>query len=541
MRGGADGQFSVELEGNQQNRLLYEYRQIFKYFTVKRNHSLRYPILNDDIINRILTAIIFFDKKDVLYHYRCQMPVGQGGFHVGLLSLQQPPYLKISMHDYMQPFDNNGFLYVYDCGSIPKEFIIREVNGLIKKRKPHKIDMLFLSHFDCDHICGTPNLLAKRKGLKVNTIVIPYVDDAERLLAFGRAIIDVEDGNGRIDSFFREMIINPITTLQSYEPEIIIQIMGEDDEPPAGLEPREQILDDEDGSFRRILVPSNGTLSLQSNIWEKPTSSNGRVFISKNNEFEVDSASISTRWRLKPWVRKINSITLDNFKRAVETQVSWTHGSFDSEISKSDTMRNLVTKHRTKVATAYKNTFGDKNLTSLCLFSGPDASSKINAATILPYYPFSSKNDVAWIGTGDIPLKKSNDINDFEAAYKGELSDIVTYMFPHHGSIENSDPSRLPTAAYFRVVSADPSHEWEHPHSDLVKAATGHGNKFRHVRTIKLSAFAEAMILYPKPEDHKLPNLYVFAKITRKNILLSSVDQTSVDTQQPQPVTTIDL
>lgn len=60
------------------------------------------------------------DDPRSFYHVRRQMPVGQGGFHVGgLRFLTAHPWNDLPGHRAAR-FTNAEILYVYDCGSEPK-------------------------------------------------------------------------------------------------------------------------------------------------------------------------------------------------------------------------------------------------------------------------------------------------------------------------------------------------------------------------------------------------------------------------------------
>lgn len=85
-------------------------------------------------------------------HRRYIYPVGQGGFAVENIL---------------------GYTVAYDCGSITNQGMLEScidyAAGTFKT-----IDVLFLSHFDKDHVNGLTYLLSKAKVLKAYT---PKIDD----------------------------------------------------------------------------------------------------------------------------------------------------------------------------------------------------------------------------------------------------------------------------------------------------------------------------------------------------------------------------
>lgn len=68
-------------------------------------------------------------------------PIGQGGFH-------------------SETFDAES--YVYDCGARP-QINITIIDDYVSSVKSEKIKIItiFISHFDCDHVNGIPELIEK--------------------------------------------------------------------------------------------------------------------------------------------------------------------------------------------------------------------------------------------------------------------------------------------------------------------------------------------------------------------------------------------
>lgn len=85
-------------------------------------------------------------------HYRVIFPIGQGGF----------------------AFENIGSTSVmYDCGSISSPARLEMYIDCLKERGVKKIDYLFISHFDIDHVNGIQYLLTS--GIKVVNAVMSYI------------------------------------------------------------------------------------------------------------------------------------------------------------------------------------------------------------------------------------------------------------------------------------------------------------------------------------------------------------------------------
>jgi Metallo-beta-lactamase superfamily len=98
---------------------------------------------------------------------RRQHPIGQGNFHTASISLE-----ATEQHPTEEKFN-----YVYDCGSDNYSALNREIGVFVHSNK--KVDALFISHLDSDHVSGLDRLIA---GIEIDTVYLPYVDDMLTLM-----------------------------------------------------------------------------------------------------------------------------------------------------------------------------------------------------------------------------------------------------------------------------------------------------------------------------------------------------------------------
>ena len=106
---------------------------------------------------------------------RTQYPVGQGCFHAGRVS-----WIR---EDSRSPDD---FHYVYDCGSSDGSTTLHDAVVEWRRQTP-RLDALFVSHLDTDHVNGIDRLLA---SVMVDTVYIPYVDAATHVLDIVEAEVE---------------------------------------------------------------------------------------------------------------------------------------------------------------------------------------------------------------------------------------------------------------------------------------------------------------------------------------------------------------
>jgi hypothetical protein len=203
---------------------------------------------------------------------------------------------------------------------------------------------------------------------------------------------------------------------------------------------------------------------------------------------------------LIPYVDRVDGEVVDSFQRFAEILLNWAPGSFATEVADPVVRRDLVTRHRSKMARAYKHAFKNKNTTSLSLYSGPADPQAAGAVQIWPPAAAAETAKIAWLGTGDADLKDPRAIDRFEAHYRDVIEYVSTFMLPHHGSIHNSDPQRLVSNADRWVVAAQSAHNFEHPAKLLTDAVKGRGRDLQHVKSNLLSAFDEVAVVFWPPK-----------------------------------------
>lgn len=411
------------------------------------------------------------DAQKIIGHQRHQLPVGQGGFHVGTLSK-----LGNAEADWRAAIDRDAiadadFLYVYDCGSDPLDGALEEIERVVTKRTSRHLDMLFVSHFDRDHISGIPHLLHSEKGLKVDTIVMPYLEPVDRLMAFARTV-HVET-SAETAEFHAGLVVDPIGAMQGFEPRVIILVAPSEDE----------------GEFRGISRPpaeppesapgrAPWKVEVDGHRWGgyPPIQTQDGATVLARGYFQI-MADGTGGWSLKPYVRRAALADREAFATAVEVLLRWPRGSFATKVEDNAERQLLVTKHREQIGRAAKWAFKDKNQTSLSLHSGPLDTRYCGA--VYGDLPVSAQARIGWLGTGDAGLRDASDVDRFRQHFRDELPFVSTFVLPHHGSIHNFDPVQPAVIVELMVAAADPTRDnWLHPDPAIVAAIEASGAKF---------------------------------------------------------------
>ena len=435
-------------------------------------------------------------------HNRRQMPVGQGGLHAGALKMfDVADPLDCILHDGVEAFGRGDIRYIYDCGSEPKRQVTAETGILLAKCPDRSLDLLFLSHFDRDHMNGIPRLLRKSDGFRVDTIILPYIDMAERIAALARAFARSQAFGGKIDGFFKDMVFDPGRALARFRPRRIIFVRPTEGEgPPPGTDPVDppefgprRETGREKRGFDLLLKPAfPGDPHRTMLVTALPSSAGEQQLEVMNAAVVAIDPAWSALWKFLPYARAADPAALACFRGLVEDLFQWPTGEFDLHIGEPSVRKKMVTKFRTKMSAIYLKAFADKNLGSMSLYSGPAAPASFDALAWEPPLAGDPLTKIGWFGTGDLHLECPAERGAFLSFYGSDVDHASTVLLPHHGSIENSDPANLIGTADNYAAAADPVHPWKHPHWKLEEAAEAAGAVFKHVRRWPDTGFDEA-------------------------------------------------
>lgn len=410
-----------------------------------------------------------------VYHTRVQYPAGQGFFHVG------------TFHDALAPVS-----FLYDCGSrtgaAARDESIRGLRYSEVLGNPQR-DLAFVSHLHADHFNGLPIL--NRAGRMPRTLVLPYLDDIDRLITFATDEDESEDENSQ--AFIQDVVVNGVPALmQHLDVERVYEVFGSD-EPPAELRdaPSDETPLPEEPEAESTISPEPGRdiLSLGA----------GRFALSHAIPFIVSSSIAKQRgitgfWLLKPYVEHPTGDTRKQFLEGLSKSLPKTalgNQTIEQWITQPSNRLALMTKYKGLLRAAYGGA-GRLNATSMSLYSGPCDPENVHRQR-----PFTERQywerGGAWMGTGDAVL--AGDSLDSFLAHYGEVTGLVsTLTSPHHGSKENSG-NELYTALSpdSVVIAASPRSTYKHPDQPVVHAIANAGARLIVVNESIQSLFRESL------------------------------------------------
>jgi glyoxylase-like metal-dependent hydrolase (beta-lactamase superfamily II) len=391
---------------------------------------------------------------------RHQHSVGQGCFHSGAVN----------------EGSGSELTYIYDCGAMTlyRKAREREVRGYLKLRgRNSTLGILFLSHVHADHVNGVTQLLKDKKRLKVDTIMMPLINVAERLMAFARtASVDASSAS---EPFYRDFIVDPVAAcVANFAPRQIIMVRrggsggapgsgpGDDLAPPDG--PPIMGLETEKGlSWKlvgtgsvRAINPKDTSGSVGSTQYEVPDTTAVKVVAAAGGE-----------WLLAPFVDPMVRKSRKAFLDELAVQCSVPKPRIRAWLKVTSNVERLVTVDRKKLVAAYARVAKDFNVTSMCLYSGParDTASGLRRGRFGNFGRISASGErPGWLGTGDAALKDPKRRNAMLRHYGRLLREVGTLLLPHHGSDHNFHANLLKRIRpEICVASADDYSNWKHP------------------------------------------------------------------------------
>lgn len=371
-------------------------------------------------------------------------PVGQGLFSYGVIKL----------------LDNREiFSWVYDCGtSSSQKLVTNSISQLCLLKKRKRIDVVFISHFDKDHVSGVLQLLHK---LPVSLLVMPYFSSED-------AVIQVLLGNFEIGSDAFKMAVDPVGFLENKGIRVgaILQVPAGKESNDTGKEEKISLNDEEMYLFFSYTQKEvvSGVTVYKKKIGENISFERVWDFYTHNRRLDV-TLPCRLKKRIKLTANKPSSLTeatLNKFKK-----------EYGKVFGGNDKDRNIIS---TFVYAEPSWGFDKVAVMEDEFLKNDDLAIKFFSE--LGFGSDDVKNGIFY--TGDGFLYSSKDIDElFESEiFKGRGS-IGCYCFQvmHHGSKKNFNKSLVNILnPVYSVFSSNPEHKkYRHPCKKVVLALYKNG------------------------------------------------------------------
>lgn len=390
-----------------------------------------------------------------LSHSRTQHSVGQGGLHSAVLDV-----------------DDTKFRYIYDCGSMNTDSLIRGIDQVCEDESP--INMLFLSHLDEDHTNGLDRLLQQ---VDVDCVLLPY------LLPFDRALLVVESlvrPIGTSSAISRLALLrNPAGWLRERGAKRVIFVRGRTSDDPAVEPPRDR---DQKPLVPRLPEARSATESERSALG----AGTGDCEVMPSGWISL-SANHHDVWELAPYVHP-EGLRPQQLRTAFAVALGIKNAAPESPRWLAALKKALrVDAKRSALAKLYNQHIRkDRNLTSMSLYSGP--VNPVLSVSDASYRRFNADHHaIAWIGTGDMHLDVNVRREGFETFHEKKLPLVTTFALPHHGARRNMPTSFVSAHRGCTWVAAyGTQNPYKHPDTHLMQVAGTWGAAVRvtqHCRT----------------------------------------------------------
>lgn len=313
---------------------------------------------------------------------------------------------------------HNGFNIVYDCGEFSES---SKSERLVKNsfNKSEKIDILFISHFDADHI----NRIKFLKKFKIKKVVMPLLHDDEEIF---------------LNHFYNAIGRNDI-----------IQII----EDP-------KVFFGKDTDIIKVLDDDANNDSTPDVISVEQLKDGGQI------SSGVVIKSVKADWVFIPYNNHSNTrkkVLKDKFKEK------------KLDIEKIQTDLNYALENTTKIKEVYKELAGGINSNSMILYSGPidDGYFWRNCCCLF----YEVVNRAGCVYTGDMNLIEL----DIDDVYEKYWKYVGTIQIPHHGSKHSFKIEPFISKYYICPVSYGNSNTYDHPSLNVLTQLSAESCCVKHV------------------------------------------------------------
>lgn len=361
------------------------------------------------------------------------------------------------------------FRVVYDCGSSRKRTTVEREVGTFVERHGLSQDLLFISHFDKDHVSGLPILRGSQ--VRFGRALAPLLEPEERLLAYAKSLSGAtsEDSENapEDDEFYRRLIAAPAATLGELAEDVDLippgdgADEGDPDPVPPGLD-----LADDALKLREDIQRTACTIQLTASAGQSTTS--------------------VPLWEFKYFVFQRVRRQAPHFREQLRVALGLTKLELANCLEHEESLLALVTDYQDQLRAAYDalSGLGSRNDTSLCLYSGPPATLRsFSTYRSRGLHEHTERPEIGawqllpgWLGTGDAPLKAAAEIAEFNQIFKARKALCGYLALPHHGSRHNHNDAIFDGFAQAPTCLVGADGRYGHPHQEVVLSAANRGS-----------------------------------------------------------------
>lgn len=321
------------------------------------------------------------------------------------------------------------FVWVYDCGSDHSPPLNREITRF---RGVH-VNLLFLSHLDDDHVSGVDRLL--HSAAKVSEVVLPYLDDTDRVLHLAASA-----SSGGLTGTYIDLMSDPAEWFGSRGVDRITYIgaNGDDDLPldgPDPVDPDTPILDGKEPPLE-IKGPPIGKIESEwtrsAHVADPKKQRVRRADVAIAESGAVSRISLGgwvLDWVLSPFAYKPSAAKMVKFQKELDTH-------FGPGLSAKEYANQARTaRGRYLLRKCYNRVWKTHNLHAMALYAGPTRSPQSIVSNTSWYGRFVSRVvQPGWLSFGDFDLSVARRRRKLIQYYWRYSAMVGHISLPHHGS-----------------------------------------------------------------------------------------------------------
>lgn len=360
---------------------------------------------------------------------------------------------------------HESFNVVYDCGAMPLSKYAKDVvkNAFTVEED---IDVLFISHFDYDHVSAIATLIKSVRSIK--RVVLPLLDEQHK-----NVLINI---NRALSQNIIKLIGNPESFFGRDTEIIYIK---------AANDPKEERLEE----INNRLYDFRELSHLKDDI-------SGRIEIDSGAKLNFGG---SFRWVFVPYNYR-------NINRSTQLVHELKKAKFDVDKLQYDPLYTLkevtTTSSRKELRKAYSRVDGNVNENSMLLYSGPEYQNPEEHWCICDEF----EDDLCWphywgcragcIYTGDCDLNKIQ----LDVVYSQFNGSIGVIQIPHHGSKHSFSIKSLHEfwPSIICPISFGSKNNYGHPAAEVINKLSMHGNSPIMVNEQPSSLFEQHIKIHDK-------------------------------------------
>lgn len=344
---------------------------------------------------------------------------------------------------------HENFNIVYDCGTEWKNRANKIIDKTIKQSfsKDDEIDILFISHFDYDHVSKIKTLKDHVKSIK--KVVMPLLHNKEKTL---------------LTNIYRALNFNILTLINNpqefFGTETQIITVSPTDNPESQINDNIQPQNIDNITMNQI---QSGT------ILQKKFSTYEWIFIPYNHQYSARNIELKK-------ALKSEGFTNDEIKK-LETDSNYTLDKIIKDIQISETNGRKIFRK------VYDSLDGKINENSILLYSGincygNDCEKKFfffdyprryfkhyEEFYHIRWHKINRENyKVSCIYTGDTDLN----VVKIKSIFRNFWKSVGTIQIPHHGDLKSFDKNVLNDKYYWCPISVGEKNSYGHPSSRVI-------------------------------------------------------------------------